>query len=223
MTDTKQQRYERELAVFGQPSSDPGKQLMAAICLTQLKRYPNALHFYRLAVQGYVKNRRMWHGTSQPDDLVNALTLADQPEFYPQVREETETYKIDPRGDAPVALYSYALVRLIAHEDEAAGDYVPGLFKTPKIKDTFATGKVIKTIIERDQLVFESALEDLLKAHQGMAKFGSLRETPRGFLCLPAMSLSKMALERGMEVNVESEYLSKGYLAYLLHQQSLAF
>jgi hypothetical protein len=55
-----------------------------------------------------------------------------------------------------------------------------------------------------------------------MAKFGGLRETPEGFLCLPAMSLSKMALERDLLISVESEYLSKGYLDYLLQQQNQA-
>lgn len=49
-----------------------------------------------------------------------------------------------------------------------------------------------------------------------MAKFGGLRETAEGFLCLPAMSLAKVALARKMAVDAHSEYLSSGYLDYLL-------
>ena len=48
-----------------------------------------------------------------------------------------------------------------------------------------------------------------------MAKFGGLRETPEGYLCLPAMALAKVAIDRGMAVGVENEYLSKGYLEFL--------
>jgi hypothetical protein len=56
----------------------------------------------------------------------------------------------------------------------------------------------------------------LIEAHYGMAKFGGLRETAEGFLCLPAMSLAKVALARKMAVDAHSEYLSSGYLDYLL-------
>jgi len=77
-------------------------------------------------------------------------------------------------------------------------------------------GEAIRAIVEHDQTAFDAALGGLLRVHQGKAKFGGLRETPEGFLCLPGMSLSALALERGLEVNPESEYLSKGYLDYLL-------
>ena len=93
-----------------------------------------------------------------------------------------------------------------------------GLFNKPKVKYTFAAGRIIKSVIEHCQPGFDEALSDLLKAHRGMAKFGGLRETPEGFLSLSAMSLSKIALERGLEVNVESEYLAQGYLDYLLRE-----
>jgi hypothetical protein len=110
----------------------------------------------------------------------------------------------------------------MAERDEKAKDCVPGLLKKPKIKDTFAMGQIIAAIIGRDQLAFDTAMDSLLKAHRGMAKFGGLRETPEGFLCLPGMSLSAIALERGMEVNAESQYLSRGYLDYLLQRREPA-
>lgn len=215
MDDARRQRYEQALDVFGKAADWSPERLMVAICLTQLGKYSNALHFYDLALQGFLKDRRAWYGTGQPNWLVDTFSLAKQPEFYHQVQEEIEAYKLDRRGGSLVALYSYALLRLIAGRDAEADDYVPGLLKKHKVKDTFAMGKTIQAIIARDQPAFDSALDDLLKAHRGMAKFGGLRETPEGFLCLPAMSLSKMALERDLEVNAESEYLSKGYLEYI--------
>lgn len=220
MDDVKRQRYEQALEVFKEAPHYPWKQLMVAICLTQMGRYPNARHFYGLAIRGFLKDRRAWHGSSEPNLLVDTFVLANQPGLYPQVLEEVEAYKLDPRGKSLVALYAYVMVHLISGRDEEAGDYVPRLLKKPKVKDIFAVGNIIKAIIKRNQSAFDRAMNDLLKAHQGMAKFGGLQETPEGFLCLPAMSLSKIALERGMEINVESEYLSKRYLDYLLQEQN---
>jgi tetratricopeptide (TPR) repeat protein len=222
MNDTRRQRYEQALDVFGQPPVYAWKQLMVAICLTQLDKYPNAQHYYDLALQGFLKDRRGWHGTSQPNRLVDTYVLASQSSLSSEVWQEVEAYKLDPRGNSLWALYAYAMVRLMLRRDEEAVEYVPGLLKRPKIKDTFAMGRVVKAIIEHDQSAFDAALDGLLKAHRGMAKFGGLRETPEGFLCLPAMSLSKMALERSMKVNAKSEYLSKGYLDYLSRQQNPA-
>jgi hypothetical protein len=97
--------------------------------------------------------------------------------------------------------------------------YAHGLFATPKLKDLYAAGQAVQAIMERNQTAFDSALAVVLQAHRGMAKFGGLRETPEGYLCLPAMALTKVAMDRGMVVNVESEYLANGYLQYLKQSQ----
>jgi hypothetical protein len=39
-------KYEQALKVFSEPPTNSGKQLMVAICLTQLGDYPNVQHFY---------------------------------------------------------------------------------------------------------------------------------------------------------------------------------
>jgi hypothetical protein len=219
MDDAKRAKYEQALEVFVQPPRSSGKHLMTAICLTQLGRYSRARQFYYVALHGFLKDRRGWYGTSQPNWLVDTHILAHRPSLYPKVRDEIEAYKRDYRGDSLMALYSYALVCLVFGDDAEAGNYVNGLLKRPKIKDTFAMGQIIEAISVQDQPAFDTSLDALLQAHRGMAKFGGLRETPEGFLCLPAMSLSRIALEHDMAVNVESEYLSRGYLDYLLRQQ----
>jgi tetratricopeptide (TPR) repeat protein len=214
MDHQKRQKYEIALEVLGKAPTRSSDQLEVAICLTQLSKYRDALHFYGQALGGFLEDR-FWFRTSQPNWLVDTFILAKRPELYHQVQEEVEAYKRDPRGNSLVALYSYALVCLIAEEDEEAGSYVHGLLKKPKIKWTFAMGQTIQAIIAGEQSAFDAALDALLQAHRGMAKFGGLRETPEGFLCLPAMSLSKMALDRGMGLNAESEYLAKEYLEYI--------
>lgn len=217
MDDVMRQKCEKALEGYGSAPTWSSDLLKAAICLTKLDKYSNALRSFGLALQRFLEDR-FWHRTSQPNWLVDTFTLAHQPELFQQVQEEVEAYKLDPRGNSLVEFYSYALIRLIAGRDEETRDYVPGLLKRRKVKYTYAMGKTIEALIARDQAAFDSSLDDLLKAHRGMAKFGGLRETPEGFLCLPAMSLSKMALERGMELNAESEYLSRDYLNYLLYQ-----
>lgn len=207
--------YEQAWETFREPPTASWKKLMVAICLTQLRRYPDAMHCYSLALQHSLEDR-FWHRTSRPNWLVDAYSLANQPDLYPKVLKEVEDYKHDYRGKSLVAIYAYAVVHLLSSADQEARRYVPELLKRSEVKWALAIGRVIEAIVERNQLDFDVALGDLLKAHRGMAKFGRLRETPEGFLCLPGMSLSVIALERGLKVNAESEYLSKGYLDYFL-------
>jgi hypothetical protein len=214
-------RYEQALEFFGEDPDSSFEQLMVAICLTQLKRYRDAMRFYGLAILNSLRDR-FWHRTSQPNWLVDAYVLANQPDLYPQVQKEVEAYKRDPRGRSLVGLYAYVVVCLLSGRDEEVKSYLPGLLEDRRIKWIFALGKAVEAILEGEQPVFDAATRDLLEAHRRMAKFGGLRETPEGFLCLPAMSLSKIALDRSMEVNAESEYLSKGYLDYLLQRREPA-
>lgn len=219
MDEAKRQKYEQAMEVFGQDPDWPPFQLMVAICLTQLGKYADAKRCYDRTIQGFLNNRRAWYELGQSDRLVNTLVLANRPDLHFQVLEEVEAYKLGPRGQALVALYAYALMRLLLGRDDEVKEYVAGLLQKPKYKDIFAMGKTIQAIVERDQSAFDMALNDLLTAHRGKAKFGELRESPEGFLCLPAMSLSKIALDRGLVVTAESEYLSMGYLAYLAQEQ----
>jgi tetratricopeptide (TPR) repeat protein len=216
-TDIKQ-RYQQALETWGNDPDTGSTRLMVAICYTQLGEYPQAKLHYGRALDVFLRNRKDWHGMSLPDRLVDTYILAGQPDVYPQVSAEIEAYKLDYRGASPLALYAYAVLCLVTGKDQEAGSYVPGLLKRPKYKWITALGATIKAIIERDQASFDQALQGLLLAHRGMAKFGDLRESPEGFLSLAAMSLSKMALDRGMAINAESEYLSKGYLSYLLER-----
>jgi hypothetical protein len=217
----KNERYLREMEFFKQPPHLSWKRLMVAVCMTQLRRYPDAMHCYGLALQHSLKDR-FWHRTSRPNWLVDAYSLANQPDLYPEVLKEVEDYKLDYRGKSLVAVYACAIAHLLSSADQEAKSYVPELLGKPKVKWTFAIGRIIEALVERNQLEFDVALGDLLKAHHGMANLGRLRETPEGFLCLPAMSLSKLALERGMGVHAESEYLSMGYLDYILRYRGSA-
>jgi Immunity protein 49 len=154
--------------------------------------------------------------------LVDAYLLANQPESWSRLSAEVEAYKQDRRGGSLEALYADSIACLLSSRDEEALGYALNLLKKPKVKWTFAAGKAIQALIERDQPGFDQALEELLKAHRGMATVGGIRESPEGFLCLQAMSLARLAGDRGMVVHAESEYLNKGYLHFLREQTMIS-
>lgn len=208
-------RYKQALEYFSQQPDISANQLMVAICLTKLERYAEAKRFYGSALHAMLKDR-WWHRIGQPDWLVNTYVLAGEGSLYSRVLKEIEDYKLDYRGDSLYAFYAYGAVYLLDSKDSQAWDYVPKLLAKPRVKLTFSAGKVIEAILEQSQPAFDAAFDGLLKAHRGMAKFGDLRESPEGFLSLWAMSLTKIALQRGLLVDTESEYLSKAYLDYLL-------
>ncbi len=113
MDEAKRQKYEQAMEVFGKDPDWPAFQLKVAICLTQLGKYADARHLYSLTIRGFLKNRRGWHGGSRPDWLVDTLALANRADLYLQVLEEVETCKLGPGGKSVVALYAYALIRLL--------------------------------------------------------------------------------------------------------------
>ena len=203
--------YQNESGTWG------GTKLKIAICLTMLRDYPAAREAFRFTLDNFLRSAsRAWLGTNQPNWLADTCVLADQPEFYEQAYQDIiEAYRMRPTGAAPVNMYARALLRLAVYADDEALAYVQRIPSKPGLKDLFAAGQAMQAITKRNQTSLDSALAVVLQAHRGMAKFGGLRETPEGYLCLPAMALAKVAIDRGMAVGVENEYLSKGYLEFL--------
>lgn len=216
--DNQQQKYRQALQAFSEPPIYHWKILMVAICYIKLGKYSEALEHFRAALHGFLEDplQSFWRRSGQVNFLVDCYSMANQPDLYPQVFENTEEYHLDRRSRALMPQYAFSVIRLISGKDQEITDYVANLLKKPKIKLTYAMGKTIEAILELHQSTFNVELSNLLKAHRGMAKFGGLRETPEGYLCLRAMSLAKIALARGMSIDVESEYLSKRYLDFLL-------
>jgi len=210
------QHYLDDLAFYRNEQQPWGStKLKIAICLTMLQDYPAAREAFRLTLDDFLNSvRKAWFTTHQPHWLTDTYMLADSPALYEQTWRELHTFKMEPRPGL-WGLYAYGSLCLAGGKDAEALKYVTGLLAKPKYKDMFAAGQAVQAIVDHNQADFDHALVTLLQAHRGMAKFGGLRETPEGYLCLPAMALSKGAMDRGMAVDVESEYLPKGYLEYL--------
>lgn len=185
-----------------------------AICEVQLGNYSEGQRLFQQSCAGMFQTK-WWLKTSQPNFLVDICILAGQTDAYPAILSELELYKQDNRGNSLVALYSYATMELLTSPHKNIEGWIQGLLKYPKYKDIFAMGQVFEAIVAQDQAAFEVAMANLLKAHEGMAKRGSLRETATGLLCMPAMSLAYVALQYDLKVEITNDYFSQGYLEYL--------
>ncbi len=203
--------YQKELRPWGDT------KLKTAICLTMLQDFPAARDAFRITLDDFLNaTNKAWLGTNQPNWLADTCILAGQPEFYGRAYSMIDqAYAAHPLGAAPIILYARAILLLAIGEEAKTLVYARNIPSKPGLKDLHAAGQAARAIMEGNQADLDAALVVMLQAHRGMAKFGGLRETPEGYLCLPAMALAKVAVDRGMSVNVESEYLSKGYLEYV--------
>jgi hypothetical protein len=206
--------YQRRL----KPDDDQRKFYLA-VCQVQLRDYAEAQQLFEKSCNAMFGARPLWKDSGQPHWLVDICVLSGRTDLYPKVLRELDAYKTIPLGRSLVALYAYALMELLLPSEGNITQWIQDLLVKPKVKDTFAMGQALQAIVDRDQSALNDALTSLLKAHEGMAKHGGLRESAEGLLCMPAMSLAYAALKRNLKVEMENDYLVIGYLGYLLDRE----
>jgi tetratricopeptide (TPR) repeat protein len=193
--------------------------LMVGICFTKLGNFELAEAWYERSLEASLRTRHLWYQYGTVPDLLDPYMLTRRSDLKDRVIREVKEWQTEFGSRAgqriAVAQYAYAVASLLSGADAEALQYVPLLTSSTRIRWGYAVGWLINAVARRDQAQFEESLEAFLKVHARMARFGVLRETPEGFLCLPAMSLTRLAMDRGMSVDSESEYLSLDYLAYL--------
>ena len=205
-----------------------GKDLLfhPAICHLQLGNYKEAKRLFKVSFQAMLKPPHMWKLGGAPELLVNVFMISGSRQYARDVRLHLEEYKRNPPGNpsaafAYIALYAYSVMEMLLPSGDPIQKYIEGLLTKPKIKDGYAMGKILKAITERDQTVFNESMTDLLKAHEGIAKYGGLRESAEGFLCMPAMTFAHIALQNTMKVELKNDYLSIKYLNFLYLQEEI--
>ena len=211
-------KYENEPKVFEQD------YFKLAICYAQLSNYRKAKELFSDSLTAMFGSNPYWRASSQPNWLVDVAVLSGRSDLYPSVLEELTLYRLsstksNPIGNSPIAHYCYSVMEILYPGSGNISDWIKGLVKRPKYKDMYAIGLVIQAITSKNQILFTNSLQLLLKAHEGQAKYGELRLTPEGWVCLPAMTLSYLANQRNLKLEVENEYLPLGYLSYLREQQ----
>lgn len=191
------------------------------ICEVVLENFPKAMEFFDLAVSRMFEDRPYWRASSSVDWLVEISILSGRTEIFPSVLEELTIYKLSstkssPVGNSPLAHYCYSVMELLfpssGHLDEWIGD----LLKRPKYKDLYAAGLTIQSIRNNDQSAFDQSFQMLLKVHEGQAKLGGLRWSPQGWLCLHAMTLAYLALQKNLEVTCTNDYFSLEYIQFIM-------
>lgn len=191
-----------------------------AICEIQAGNYISAQNYFTSAVTIMLGPNPYWRASGQVDWLVNVSVLAGNRTNFPSVLEELNLYRISstkshPGGRSPMAHYCYSVMELMYPGQGDMEGWIKDLLIRPKYKNMVAVGHVIDAISKHDRRGFSQSLQELLVVHEGMAKYGQLRLTPEGWLCLPAMCLALIARQKGFPVTVESEYFSHGYLDYI--------
>jgi hypothetical protein len=198
--------------------ADDSLSFLLAICHVKLDDFLKAQILFEKSCVAMFNPPMWWKGTSQPNWLVDICVLSGRKDLYLDVIRELNAYKKDPRGVSFVAVYSYSLMELLLPSNGEIQKWIEGLFMKPKWRDAYAMGQSLQSIVNGDQYGLNKALIDLLKAHEGMAKHGGLRETAEGLLCMPAMSLAYVGRRRNLEIEIENDYFSNGYLEFLLNR-----
>ena len=200
----------------------PMNYLYAAICHTQYKQYKLARRLFVKATLKFVEQPKLWQGAGQPNQMVDSYILANQRHLFPSVNGILKHYKNHENSWTHWSQYAFAVWQLVKTEDVRAIEFLDAMLterNRKEFKVMYAMGLTVQAVAERSQEKFDLALAELIDAHARAEKWGWYRDTPEGFVCLPGLSLSKLAMERDLVVNVESEYLPMGYLEYLFRHR----
>ena len=148
-----------------------------------------------------LKPPMLWSMSAQPNHLVEVYFLSCEFGYKNDVINHLKEFrKKDRIGDNFYANASYGFMGLYYPELEWTTNSIKKLISKPHIKDTYNIGNCIQAIEHFDQIKLYDSLLELLAAHKSMATHGSLRVTPEGWLCMPAMVLIYLAEFRGMKI-----------------------
>ncbi len=182
--------------------------LNAAVCLTRLQDYKRAQGFYRSALKRFLKYRTDHFLVTQ---LLHSYVLANQPRRFPSVRLRITTMIRRDGGLIPAYHYALSVLGLLGGEATNINGHVVELLRAQD-NEYRSIGASVAALGDRDLCAFEDGLIGVLTSHHRKLMSGVIRGE---YVCLPAMTLTTLGLSAGMETEVESKYLSKGYLDFL--------
>jgi len=204
--------------VKNESGGDPMDYLYSAICSTQYGRYGTARKEYAKATRGFVEYPKLWRITGTPNQMVDSYILTDHKKLFPLVDNALDLYQDHERAWVHWSQYAFAVWHIVKNEDVTALKFLDAMLterNRREFKIMYAMGLTVQAVAERSQKKFDLALTELIDAHARAEKWGWYRDSPEGFVCLPGLALSKLAMERDLVVNAESEYLPIAYLEYL--------
>ena len=187
--------------------------LSAAVCLTRLQDYRRAQKFYRSALKRFLKYQTDYFLVTQ---LLHSYVLANRPRQFASVRRRMTTM-IERDGELiPAHHYAQSVLGLLGGEAMNIRGHVVELLKAQDSQYR-SIGASIKALVDRDPHAFEDGLIGVLLSHHRKLKSGVIRGE---YICLPAMTLTAIGLSVSVETEIESKYLSQGYLDFLHKRRS---
>jgi hypothetical protein len=214
----KQEKLLQSLARYQQILESNHNDQMAfylAICHICLGNFNEGQKQFEKSCLAMFSPPMLWKMSAHPDWLVDICILAGRTDLFPIMFRELESFQIGATGNSLRAFYAYGMIGLLSTSRNVISKWIRGLSEKPKIVMWFSIGQALQAILEKENDKFNTALATVLKAHEGQAIRGGLRSTPEGFLCMPAMSLCYVAFTHDLNVTIDNEYLSNGYINFL--------
>lgn len=205
----------KEALQYYQKMGTDSERFNIGICHIALRDYSEAKANLEESIQIMIEKPALWFLMGKPSLLIDVWVLSGKKELYDEIYQQVELFREANRDGIFHANYAYTLLNLLTFSEMKNSEYVDGLLLRPKYVYYRSTGLAVKAIIENNKTSFRQSMDILLKTHDGMTKHGMLRESPEGFISLPAMSLTYAALRRGMKVDINSEYVPIDYLYYI--------
>ena len=188
-----------------------------ANCYIQMKDYPKAQELCEKNCIGNWHKPKFWWLSGQTQFLIDTWVLSGRWDLFKRTKEEFEKFvkEVPINKWTTFGFYACAVMALLETEGKGTGDWskMPDSWHKNKLIKAF--DQVLEAIIERDQPSYDIGLTALLKVHEGMEKFGMLRETGEGFVCMPAMTLVYVGRKFGLEPTIKNDYMPLEYLDYL--------
>lgn len=182
-------------------------------CYLRKKEFVLACKYYKESIYACLNNpHSLWYGSGQLNWLVDILILSGKLDLAEEVEAKISMFFEEPQHDTwPVSFYAFSIIRLV--QVKSPGFWVDKLLEDPKNRDAINLGKVLEGLVNNDEMGFNTALDELLRVHDRRVKYGALRETPEGFICMDGMAMVFLAQKRGIPVSFESEYIVPNYFS----------
>lgn len=209
------QKRVKEALQYYQKMGTDSERFNIGICHIALGNYPEAKANLEGSIKVFIEKPRLWFLMGKPSLLIDVWVLSGRKELYSEVYQQVELFREANRDGVFHMSYAYTILNLLNFSEVKNSKYVDKLLVRPKYAYYHSTGLALKATIEKNRTSFRQSMEVLLKTHDGMTKHGMLRQSPEGFISLPAMSLTYTALRHGMKLDINSEYVPIDYLYYI--------
>jgi len=180
-------------------------------CYLRKRDFLRANSYYKISIEANLRNPQSWRSAGWPNWLVDVLILSKRNDLAKRASKELDLLKKDPKnGRSPLAYYAYGIMAMLEEEGKSQ-IWIQKLIENSSAALQYSSGRALQAIIGGNKSAFRDQLCEILRIHDGQAKHGGLRETAEGLICMPAMSIIFLGVQKEMIVEIQSEYIAPDY------------